>query len=120
MKKIILTTILTLALAGSAFAAPVQNVIEWPLSTGISMSTVTTNDSWTTAPTVALVGRKEVCILNTSTTDTIGYISGTTYNTADTWFTIYPKQAVSVRASYDLDIFVSSDTAVTWQVFEIK
>lgn len=105
-----------------AFGADVsiQKVEVVPCEMDISTSTVSLNDNYSTCPSVAMVGRKEVVILNASTT-TNAYIGHNTDSTAMlSWFTLYPKQAITIRAKSDLSIYATANSAVTLNILEIK
>ena len=115
VKKLLFILLLFVCL--KAEAEPLTYVLFEPLHDRISTSTVTVNDSWSTAPTVAMRGRKEIIILNTSSSDN-GYVSGQSPNTV--WFTLYPRQWIRIKAGSDLHVFVTANTAVTFDIMEIR
>lgn len=120
MKKLILTCLICLVCSIS-YAQPIQRVEISPLNGGVSFNTITFADrsitGWVTANSTAMVGRKEVLILNTSSTDNL-YVTGVSGSTAIG--TIYPRESVTFGASSSLNIFVSSNTVLECQVWEIR
>ena len=131
MKKLIIIGLI-LFFASSVFAdnPTVQPVEISPLSDTISFSTVTLDAAnWVTAPTVELRGRKEINILNTSTTDNIYlYASNITDNTVMINPTVtnvisrrlYPQDNVTYKVSSDIHIYLSSNTVIIAEITEIK
>jgi len=131
MKKfivVLLFFITSFAYADNPNVIPIQ--IE-PLADRISFSTVTLDGTnWTTAPTVMLRGRKEVLIQNTSTAHNVYLCSFTeTSNTVTIEptssnviiGTLFPMQHAKFKASSDLFIYISSNTAgVIVEVWECK
>ena len=122
MRTFICGNLLILFLCGIAFADnPIQKIEVAPLTGGISFNTITfTNNhgytGWITANSV--IGRKEVLIHNTSTTENI-YVSGISGSTAIG--TIYPRESVTFKAASSLNIYVSSSTTtLSVQVWEIR
>ena len=119
MKKIIFT-LLFLFLCGNAFAdASIQKVEIAPLTGGVSFNTITFIDDgytgWVTANTI--VGRKELLILNTSTTDNL-YVTGVSGSTATG--TIYPRESATFGAGSNLNIYVSANSVLTCETWEIR
>lgn len=122
MRTCICGSLLVLLLCGIAFADnPIQKVEVAPLTGGISFNTITFTNShgftgWITASSV--IGRKEVLIHNTSTTDNI-YVTGVSGSTAIG--TIYPRESATFKASSSLNIYISSSTAqLSVEVWEIR
>ncbi|MBU2072710.1 MAG: hypothetical protein KKA68_20955 [Gammaproteobacteria bacterium] len=110
-------------LFGTSFADDlVQKVQLEPLSTGISISTVRLGEGWVTAPSVAMRGRKEMSILNTSTTENIylAQASGATVTYGTVTRAIYPREEIFLKMSSDMNIYVSGDTVFNITVTEIK
>ena len=118
MKKIILVlAFITFCGIASAADISIQKVEISPLTGGVSFNTVTTlYKSWVTAPTVEMIGRKEMIILNTSTNSNL-YLTGVSGSTATG--TLYPRESANFKASSSLHIYASGDT-VTFQVWEIR
>ena len=104
MKKYIISLIL-LFLCSNCFGADVsiQKVEIYPLSGGVSFNTITFADKsitgWVTAPSVEMIGRKEIEILNTSSTDNL-FITGVSGST--TVGTIYPRESRTFKAASNL------------------
>lgn len=94
-----------------------QKVEIAPLTGGVSFNTVTTlYKSWVTAPTVEMIGRKELMILNKSITANL-YLTGVSGGTA-TWI-LYPRESMDFKVSSSLHIYASGDT-VQFQTAEIR
>jgi len=110
-------------ISSNCFAADisVQKVEAAPLKGGISFNTITFYGGgiigWVTASSV--IGRKEVTIINTSTTENL-YLTDVTGSSVTG--TLGPKEEVTFKAAYSLDIFVSSNSVSTHEVefWEIK
>ena len=129
-KFIVIISILLYASLAFADNPNVQSVEIAPLSDSISFSTVALDGAtWVTAPTVELRGRKEINILNTSTTDSIYlYASTLTSNTVMINPSVtniisrrlYSQDNVTFKASSDLHIYLSSNTVTTAEITEIK
>ena len=118
MKKLLLVFIV-LCLASTCHAQSViQKVQIEPLSGGVSFNTITFgyNTGWVTCASVEMRGRKEVSILNTSTTTNV-YLTGESGNTVTG--IIYPREMVTFKASASLHIYASA-SSVTIQVWEIR
>jgi len=128
-KTLTLTVILALSLCSASYGdAPVIKVWEWPLQDGISTSTVTANSAdlmdetdVVTCPSVALRGRKELTIINMDDTDEV-YLSNVTDATSmmRTGFPLFPYQTITIRASEDLHIYATANTAVPLRIIEIR
>lgn len=126
MKRYLLI-ILLLILSVTAYAdEPNLTPVEIPpLSGKVSFSTVTfTGVNWHTAPSVEMRGRKEIIIQNPSLTANV-YISGQSGSTATTptyyYGTLYPRRTARFKASSDLHIYVSGNTAGnTCEIWEIR
>ena len=122
MKKYIISLIL-LFLCSNCFGADVsiQKVEIAPLTGGVSFNSITFIDDgytgWVTAPSVEMIGRKEIEILNTSSTDNL-FITGVSGST--TVGTIYPRESVTFKASSSLTIYVSANSVLTCEVWEIR
>lgn len=114
----LLLFLLFLCRDGYGADATIQKVEISPLSSGISFSTVTFNyfDKWVTAPTVEMIGRKEILILNTSTTNNL-YLTGVSGSTATG--VVYPRECVTFKAASNLHIYTSA-SSVIMQVWEIR
>jgi len=130
--------LLILFLATPAFAATqaystnIQKVEIAPLEQEVSMSTVElVGTSWVTCPTVEMVGRKELVILNTSSTEDV-YLSSVSpssvYNVGRYW-RLFPRQDITfkigrgVSQNTGMHIYVSSNsitTTVTLNIIEVK
>ena len=104
-----------IALTGNC-ETPQTSVVVEPLNT-VSFSTVTVDNSWETMPSVALRGRKMLRIMNTSSSDNV-YVSNVT--DSSTMVTLYPRQAFTFKASSDMNIYVSSNTAIVMEVIEMR
>ena len=101
-------------------ASDIQSVQIEPLTTEISTSTVTlTGRDWETASTSVLRGRKELVILNTSASENI-YLSGTSGNSVTVCYILYPRQSVTIKASFDLNVYVTGSSGVIFKTIEIK
>lgn len=98
---------------------PVTEISLAPLHGEISISFVTLNTatSWTTAPTSALRGRREINIYNPSDTVEI-YLSGV--SPSSVYRTLSPKQDATFKASSELHIFMKSTGTVCVEITEIK
>lgn len=107
-----------LLLCNTAFGADysIQKVEIAPLTSGISFNTVQVT-SWVTCPTVEMIGRKEMSILNTSSTNPI-FITGVSGSTASR--IVYPREEVFFKAGSNLHIYASADTVTLIQVTEIR
>ena len=118
MKKVILT-ILFLFFVGIAYAdASIQKVEIYPLSGGVSFNTVSLDTfSWVTAPSVEMIGRKEIMIINPSTTVDL-YLTGVSGSTATG--IIYPRESATFKAASNLHIYVSASSVTTFSVWEIR
>ena len=122
MKKICIL-IISFLICGKAYAdLPVQKVQIYPATQEISFSTVTPAAGWTTAPTVALRGRKAINIFNTSSTELIWLrdVSGTTVTRGTVARRLYPRQDVTFGISDEINIYVSASSAVRVEVTEIR
>lgn len=122
MKRLLIIILIFWANLVFADEPYIQKVEIAPLIEEISASTVTlsADDEWVTGST-ALVGRKEIVFLNTSTSGNF-YISGASDSTvwpAGRYFTVYPRQNVTIKASSDLPIYVSGNS-VTVEILQIK
>jgi len=113
----LLTLLLTLLFLCEAYAADVsiQKVEISPLTGGVSFNTITLGTGWVTASTI--IGRKEVCILNTSSSNNV-YVTGVSGSTATG--TIYPRESVTFKAGSNLRIYVSANTTTLIEVWEIR
>lgn len=130
MKKLIILFFF-LFYALPVFAIDPQPIQIEPLSGVITFSTVTLDGTnWTTAPTVELRGRKEINILNTSSTENIFlYGANITSNSVmidPTEKTIisrrlFPQDNVTFKVSSSLHIYISSNTSeIVVEITEIK
>jgi hypothetical protein len=112
-------SLLILLLCGNLFAADysIQKVEIAPLSSGISFNSVTTlYKDWITAPSVELVGRKEILILNTSTSENL-YLTGVSGSSATG--IVYPRESATFKAASNLHIYASGNS-VLFQTWEIR
>jgi len=118
MRNYICGSLLALLICGSAYAADVsiQKVEMAPLTGGVSFNTVNVT-SWVTCPSVEMIGRKELSILNTSTTGNI-YLTGVSGSTASS--IVYPRETITFKASSNLHIYASADTVTQIKVTEIR
>lgn len=120
MRKFI-SFIFVLLFCTNAFATDfsIQKIEFTPLTGGVSFNTVTTSSviGWVTASSV--IGRKEVLILNNSTTDNI-YLTGVSGSTATG--TVFPRETATFKAGSGLRIYVSANTATptSFEVWEIR
>ena len=102
------------------YAEPYTKVQLEPLSTRMSVSTVTTNTVVVTLPTVELVGRKEICIVNMDTSQ-MAYISSSSSSTVGYGFPLYPRQSISIRVDNTIHLFATANTAtVNLRTMEVK
>lgn len=105
-------------LCGVSFADnPIQQVGIAPLTGGISFNTVTFGyyTGWVTASSV-VIGRKEVLILNTSTTNEL-FLTGVSGSTATG--VLYPRESVTFKAASNLNIYISGSSVIA-QIWEIR
>ena len=107
-----------IAPTGNCDTEPITSVVIEPLKGAVSFSTVTVDNAWETMPSVALRGRKEVRIFNTSDTYNV-YLSSETDNTVQMG-TLYPRQGVTFKASSDLLIYASANTAAIVHITEMR
>lgn len=120
MRNCILGSLLVLSLCSNAFAGDVSisKVQIEPLSGGVSFNTVyATWGASTPAPEFPMKSRKEILITNMSTTENV-YITGVSGSTA--YGTIFPMQTVSFKTSSAVDLYVSADTVVPCEIWEIR
>lgn len=118
MRTYICGSLLILFLCGVSFADnPIQKVEVAPLTGGISFNTVTLGTWWTTCPTVEMIGRVEISILNTSTVGNI-YLTGVSGSTASR--IVYPREEIFFKAASSLHIYASADTVTQIKVTEIR
>lgn len=113
-------TILLLLFCSDVFAqSVVDRVTLEPLSGGISFNTITFGErsttGWVTANTVK--GRKEIMIINTSTTGNL-YVTGVSGSTAIG--TIFPREDATFLVSSSLNIYVSANTVLSCEVWEVR
>src|SRR3990167_10115252 len=113
MRNYICGSLLIFCLCGNVFAdVSIQKVEIAPLTGGISFNSITFADrsitGWVTASSV--IGRKEILILNTSTTDNL-YVTGVSGSTITG--TIYSRESVNFKASSSLNLYVSANTVLT-------
>ncbi len=122
MKKLILIISIFL-ITSISYAQPIERVQIEPLSGGISFNTVefeahgTNWGSWITAPTVEMVGRKEILIKNVSS-DTIVYLTGVSGSTVKG--TLEHGEVAKFKVSSTLHIYVSANTVSQVEVWEIR
>ena len=107
--------IVSLLICQLCFAEPslIQRIQIEPLESGISFNTIELSYAigWVTAPTVEMVGRKEMLIMNTSTVDNI-YISDISGSSVILCGTIYPRQMAKFKISSDLHLYISASSVV--------
>ena len=119
MKKIIF--LLLFFLCGNTFAddISIKKVEISPLTGGISFNTVITSSvlGWVTANSVR--GRKEIVIINTSTTEN-AYLAGVSGSSAIG--TILPQANATFKVGSNLNIFVSANSAVpiSIEIWEVR
>ena len=112
-------------LCSNAFAdSSVQKIEVTPLTGGVSFNIVTfetvISRGWTTCPTVEMVGRKRVVIINNSVNDV--YLSGLSDSTVSAIAsgTLVAGRTASFAASSNLHIYASANTVSTIEVWEIR
>ena len=121
MRKYILGLIILL-LCSNAFAdATIQKVEVSPLTGGVSFNSITFADrsitGWVTAPSVELIGRKELLIINTSTSNSV-FLTGVSGSSAVG--TLKAGESITFKAASNLHIFVSANTVVKVETIEIR
>ena len=97
----------------------IQPVVMSPLTGGVSFNTIVISSSTGYVTASSVIGRKEVLIVNTSTTENI-YLTGVTGSTAKG--TLFPRESATFGASSSLNIYVYSTTATpsTVEIWEIR
>lgn len=117
-KIIILLSFLLLCNIAYADMSLIQKVEITPLEGGISFNTVTfaprSITGWVTANSV--YSRKSLMILNTSTSDNV-FVTGVSGSTATG--TVYPRERAIFGAASSLNIYVSANTALSIEIWEI-
>jgi len=95
-----------------------------PLTGEVSFSSVVLDTfDFVTCPTVAMRGRKEISILNTSLTADafLSDVSGNTTTTrSSVKGTLYPRQRVTFKLSSDVNLYVTSNSVIVIEVIEIR
>jgi len=121
MRKILLALLLVCLFCPVIYAQPIERVQIEPLVGGVSFNTITfaarSVTGWVTAPSVEMVGRKEVMIRNTSSTDNV-YLTGVSGSTVTG--TLQAGEHVTFKAASSLHVYVSSNTVATVEVWEIR
>ena len=122
MRNSIRGSLLILLFCGNCFAADasIQKVEVSPLSGGVSFNTITFADrsitGWVTAPSVEMIGRKEVMIVNVSINSV--YLTGVSGSTAIG--TLKEGEGVTFKAASNLHIYISSNSVAIAEVWEIR
>lgn len=111
--------LILLFLCSNVFAdASIQKVEIAPLTGGVSFNTVTFGyyTGWVTCPSVEMIGRKELIIINTSTANNL-YLTGVSGSTVTG--TLGPKEYVTFKSASNLHIYASG-SSVTMECWEIR
>jgi len=95
----------------------IQKVEVSPLTGGVSFNTVTFGyyTGWVTCPTVEMIGRKELLITNTSSTNNL-YLTGVSGSTVTG--TLKPLDSVTFKSSSSLHIYASGSSVIMecWEI----